>query len=445
MAVGRSQLALLLFVLGGCFDYDTEANGGASPAGPTPGGDVFVPGPAIADCVDAPPLKGPSHGPGGCAHEIQHPAGLLDLRPSCGDAVDRPQGLHLTFPTADPSRDVAVLWTTVDETRVSEVRLGSDPEQLDRLFRGHSASYLGLEGRVVHEVHLCGLEPGRTYSYQAGGPGGWSDVASFSTAPLAGGDFRFAVMGDTRSVDFALWAAAVKRAAADGVDVLLFSGDAVDLGLIQAQWDRWFSAPQPELASLPIIPANGNHDLINVQYLSQFALPRNEENFAYRYGDALIVSMTDAPLHDWNALYGRAKTYLEEALSEGADARWKILLNHRPFYSASTRHGQTRELLDEWLPIVDRHRVDVVFNGHDHNYERSRPLRGDTVVGTGEGTIYVIAAGLGAPLYDNGAQWWTATSEKVSTYGIGEVTPDRFSFTAYRLDGTVVDEFELTK
>ncbi len=378
--------------------------------------------------------------PAGCEHVVRHPAGIVDVRPSHGLADDAPRGLHLTFPSEDAGRNVAVSWSTDARTRASVVRLGEAPEALDRTVRGHSFTWFGLEGRVQHEVHLCGLEPGRTYYYRAGGEGAWSEVGSFSTAPPPGSPegFKMAVVGDTRSLDYAVWGEVVRRVAGQGVDLLLFTGDAVALGTVQAQWDGWFDAPQPALASLPLVPTNGNHDLLAVPYLGQLALPGGEDHFALRYGDALVVSMDDT---DPEA----GAPFLERALGEGLGAKWRILLNHRSFYSAANFHGQTAAVVAAWLPIVDRRGVELVLNGHDHNYERSKPLRGGEVVGPGEGTVYVVSAGGGAPLYESGVSWWTEISESVGNYAVVEVTPAHLRLTAHRLDGTVIDRFELRK
>jgi hypothetical protein len=158
-----------------------------------------------------------------------------------------------------------------------------------------------------------------------------------------------------------------------------------------------------------------------------------------------IVSMTDTPIDEIIEIGGSYRAFMDDAYTRLSDARWKVLLNHRPFYSASTRHGSAEDLQAEWLPVVDEHRVDIVFNGHDHNYERSRPVRGGEVVAPGAGTLFVVAAGVGAPLYDNGADWWTEKSEKVENYLLVRATRDTMQVTAYRLDGTVLDEFSLQK
>lgn len=446
----RSTLIVPILFLASCgADTGEVAADGSEPGGAPDAGDAraaidAAAAGAGATCADAPPIEG-DYAPPGCRYDVPRNALVADVRASCGAATSAPRGLHLTFPHADASRHVAVMWTTPSATRVSEVRLGTDPDALDQVFRGHSFTYPTLDGRVVHEVHLCGLEPATTYTYQAGGEGAWSEVASFTTAPEDEAEpFSFAVVADTRSDAFVMWHDVLEQIAAIGVDFLVFAGDAVPLGIVQGQWDQWFDAGQPYLASLPLVMVNGNHDVIGVHWLAQFALPRNEENYSYRYGNTAIVAMTDSFVHEGGVIEGRARTFLDATLTENADARWKLLTNHRCFYSASL-HGRAPDLLREWLPVVDAHEVDLVFNGHDHNYERSRPLRGDAVAADGNGTVYVVSSGVGAPLYASGRQWWTEISSSESTFVVVRVDPSRIEVTAHRLDATVLDRFELRK
>lgn len=465
----RSLTLCALVAFPGCFDYDPDPLPGAR-GEDTPDAastldaavdsvDAMVESPPDAmppvyaeTCDDTVTYTNEPFTPANCVHEIAHPEGIEDIVASCGtpgpdlEGADAPVNLHLTFPTEDPSNAIAVQWVTGPSTRVSQVKLGQSPDALTEIWHGHNFTHRQLESRRVHEVHLCGLEPGRTYYYEAGGPGAWRE-GSFTTAPPLNSteEFTFAVTGDSRSADYQLWSDTLQATDGLGVDMMLFSGDMVELGLLQAQWDGWFNAGDPYMARMPFIPANGNHDLLSLNYLAHFALPRNEENFHYRYGNALIISLNDFPAMDPQAIRGRTKEYLEATLKAHEDAQWKFIVNHRPFFSASTRHGSTITLQEEWMPFIDRYGVDVVFNGHDHNYERSRPIRNMEVVPMGQGTVYVVAAGVGAPLYDNGSQWWTETSEKVPSYAVVRVADKRLEFTAYRLDGTVLDQFTWTK
>ena len=65
----------------------------------------------------------------------------------------------------------------------------------------------------------------------------------------------------------------------------------------------------------------------------------------------------------------------------------------------------------KWLgPLFDRYEVDFVLSGHDHNYERTYPVRGDAPHDIWQGPTYilprgaveVVSGGGGAPLYQGG-------------------------------------------
>lgn len=431
-------------------DTSAEADGSVAPdAGVEPGWGENLP--AVDEtllCEGLEPL-GRAYELPQCPYDINHedgaaPALLLDVQTSCdtGSVTTPPEQIHLTFPHRDASHHVAVTWQTGPDNRHALVRIGEDPDTLDRIYSGHTFTYPSLSGNLLHEVHLCGLPAGRTLYYQVGGGDTWSDVRPFTTAPEWGSDdeFVFAVAGDTRSDDYELWRQGTEQMLEAGAQFVLFSGDAVEAGPSQAQWDGFYRAAEPTFSRAPFIPANGNHDLLVVEYLGQLALPEGEDIYHLRYGNALIISMTDVTFEP-GAVRGRYRDYLETILQEHEDAEWKILVNHRPFFSASTRHGSASDLQSDWMPVLDRYGVDLVFNGHDHNYERSVPIRNNARVEPGDGAIYVVSAGLGAPMYDNGAQWWTHTSEKVPSWCLVRVSGSRVEFTAYRLDGTVIDEF----
>jgi hypothetical protein len=44
--------------------------------------------------------------------------------------------------------------------------------------------------------------------------------------------------------------------------------------------------------------------------------------------------------------------------------------------SSKTGNGSDKGLREAWLPLFDRYGVDLVLCGHDHDYERSYPVRG---------------------------------------------------------------------
>src|SRR5262249_29484383 len=97
---------------------------------------------------------------------------------------------------------------------------------------------------------------------------------------------------------------------------------------------------------------------------------------------------------------------------------WIFAMHHQPFYTCLSTHAPDADVFNGWQPIFDQYEVDIGFAGHNHVYERSKPIRGASsgtgviapssgngvpTISTGShpsGTIYVVAAGVGAPLYN---------------------------------------------
>lgn len=58
---------------------------------------------------------------------------------------------------------------------------------------------------------------------------------------------------------------------------------------------------------------------------------------------------------------------------------------HHPIYSSGKKHGSDLRLRNTLEPLFTRYRVQVVFAGHDHVYERTKPQKGIQYFITGAG------------------------------------------------------------
>jgi hypothetical protein len=77
-----------------------------------------------------------------------------------------------------------------------------------------------------------------------------------------------------------------------------------------------------------------------------------------------------------------------DATLRDAREEWKICYFHHPLYSNAARHGSSEDIRVLLEPILLKHGVNVVFQGHDHVYERLRPQKG----------IYYFVSGAGGQL-----------------------------------------------
>jgi hypothetical protein len=359
--------------------------------------------------------------------------------------------LHLGL-ASDAKTSIVISWETGDDTLASTVQYGKGGAT-DQTLEGVTFVYdvPNLPTVRIHEAHLCGLSPDTQYSYRVGGlnTGGgevWSEVASFRTAPSdPNQEVVLLVLGDTRD-GYTTWGNSLQQAFAIAQpDLILFSGDGVTLGPVQPEWDTWFANAAPYLKQVPLISAHGNHDANAVNYYSQFALPGDEQNFGLDYGPVHITVANDTP-QDPSTVPGPIAQFLQQDLTAAADAPWRMVLHHRPLWSSSSGHGGDMQLRAQWGPIFDMARPDLVLNGHDHDYERTKPLRAGMVQSDpAAGTVYVVAGSAGAVLYDSGSDFYTEKSEKTNSFVIVHARKGLLKYDAYRPDGSALDSFMLAK
>ncbi|APR74775.1 Purple acid phosphatase [Minicystis rosea] len=399
---------------------------------------------------------------------------------------------------ADPSTTFAVAWQTDDGTFASDIQwgIGTDPTAWPAENRASGITWLTPEGGLnpqgderMHEVYVCGLKAGTTYSYRVGGgPAGsevWSDVYTFTTTPQPGpSTVKIGITGDSRGQQDDAWRILQKRMSTMGLALQLFSGDMINLAPDQGEWEKWLdSAWQDEskkpltLGQLLTLAAHGNHDNHTALFYGNLVLPQDNAKFP-KYGE-LFFSVDVGPVHvvviddawvvsptgdvDYKSIFkGWLEADLDAANKNRSTVPWILTMHHHPEYSSSL-HGNDQDVLrgrEFFGPIWDKYHVDVVLAGHDHNYERSKPLTGPTDTPTvhsnfADGTVYMVCAGAGADSYSAGNSTFTQSSHDYKSGGAiglyGVLTADAKSLTIdaheLRVDGSdpVFDTFTITK
>jgi hypothetical protein len=366
-----------------------------------------------------------------------------------------PLQVHLGL-VGDARTSIAVTWRSDADTLASTVKWGlaatSEHSTLGGTFQYQTGFNNGDLIRV-HEVHLCGLSADTEYVYRVGGVDGagqerWSPEYRFRTAPDLALDPSAAitvlVLGDSRGGFDTL---ETILDTADGIatpDLILFSGDAVTVGQLQSEWDAFFDAIAPHATRAPLLSTHGNHELNAVNYYSLFAMPGDEEDYSLDYGPIHLAVVNDSPA-DSAELQTRVADFLEHDLA-GASAPWTLVMHHRPLYSSAANHGGDPTLRALFGPIYDAHHVDLVLNGHDHDYERTLPLNDRMVQATpATGTVYVVGGGAGADLYGAGTAFFTAASESTHNFVVLTIRAGTLDLKAYREDGSFLDSLVMTK
>jgi len=312
--------------------------------------------------------------------------------------ASQPHHLDLTW-QHDPRTTVTVTWRT-NESEPSLVQYGLD------------ASYglLASSGPgVIHHVELSGLKPSTTYHFRCGSEEGWSGDETFTTAPGNPSEpFTFVVLGDSRT-DMYSWAGIARAALKTNPAFVVATGDLVESGRFQGQWDRWFEAAEPLLSRTVFMPLLGNHEENSPLYFEQFALPSARQWYSFDYGNAHFVI-----LNTEGFLYGEQLEWLEEDLAR-SNATWRFVYFHRPMYSVGS-HGCSLYVQRAWEGVLERYHVDMVFCGHDHIYSRTLPIyAGEAASSSDLGTIHIVTGGAGAPLHSiqaSGSPWLAAAASE---------------------------------
>jgi hypothetical protein len=352
------------------------------------------------------------------------------------------------------SRSVSIAWRTMSSVEC-RVRLQEDgaPAPLEAI------SPRGMD----HRVRLEGLAPGRLHRYEvldgAGQPVPGGGPFEFRTAPDGGGSFRFVALGDSgtgsskqHEIGEALCALLPSPELFIHTGDLVYSGDA----------DTAIFAPYKCLLSRTCFyPARGNHD--GLDWANLFFPPIEDEgetvtNYSFDWGSAHFATVDTS-----SASFGPRSTgiaWLEKDLeaARAAGAIWIILYTHLPVYSAGIYGNLAESTL---APLADKFQVDLVLSGHDHNYQRSHPVRESVARDAWQnpdyvsprGTIYVVTGGGGAGLYPGGARDPIRTFVSEFHALDVQVTPERISVKSRGCahgsiclgDDGILDAFTITK
>jgi predicted phosphodiesterase len=282
-----------------------------------------------------------------------------------------------------------------------------------------------------HAVTLAGLVPYTVYHYrvESGGAPLSADATFRTAASLDQTRFTFAVFGDTRT-QHTIHQAVVERIVAREPDFVLHTGDLVEVGSAAHQWETFFEIERELMTSVPLFPALGNHEGNNPYYFDLFYLPGNEHWYTFDYGNARFINLQVDGIADFGP-GSEQYIWLEEALATNTQV-WLLVYFHVPPYSSvwDVLEDDVRQAL---TPLFERYGVDVVFNGHKHNYERNEV----------NGVTYVVTAGGGAPLYAMQEQEPTQVAFALEYHFVlVEIDGHYLRATAISRTGEVLDEFE---
>jgi hypothetical protein len=348
----------------------------------------------------------------------------------------------------------------------------------------HSHTYSSGNWKgYIYNATLVGLKQNAKYWYRVGSDaGGWSKVNSFRTFVNSGYEATtttWAVIGDmgANSESDNTVARLKELAANDAVGGLIHLGDFYADG-IQRIFDLFGRKVQDISANIPYQVVPGNHELAFVTYLGLdgfknrwfmpysaplVELPGGQEPYWYTFtrGPIRFIGLNSESHLDVALITPVQLAWLKQTLDLAQQTRqqhpWIVVGFHRPLYCSSSRVRECETFggwLQKWLePIFMQYKVDIVFAGHMHNYERTYPLyKGVAQPGYTNATapVYIIngAGGNreGFSGFTEQAPAWSAIRLKEVGYGLMSATMNSLTWKFYSSsDNSLQDSMFLSK
>jgi predicted phosphodiesterase len=247
------------------------------------------------------------------------------------------------------------------------------------------------EGTGVQSVTLEGLRPDTTYFYRIElFNGSYSPTLTFSTAPAGPEPFRFIVFGDTRT-DHPMHTAVAGLIQERAPDFAVNTGDLVEDGDDAEMWQTFFEIEHAIMSRMVVWPVMGNHDhRTDTLYDTLFHVSCSSQTsryYSFDYSNChFVVTDSEDDFSPASEQYAWLDADLSAAESN-ADIEHTFVFYHRPPFSSGWHGSEGLPMEDDLHPLCLRHGVEIVFNGHDHDYERS----------TVDGILYIVTGGGGAP------------------------------------------------
>lgn len=336
------------------------------------------------------------------------------------------EGYAVTFASEANASSVPIRWPggVADAQRVDED--GGDEDQIFRAVLPWDATRYEVEGRVF----------------------------TLRAPPAKDATVRIAYVADmgvdenaSRIVD------AIARARPD---LIVIGGDLSYANGAFEPWNAWFEMMEPLAASIPTMPAYGNHEDYcqdergtlracgpeRNEWRAHFALPNGDAlYYAFDWGPARFTVLdTEAYVHkegEHDTAEAEQKAFLDASLDADRE-RWDVVVFHRPLRTTNLREGAASGAARDDLEPVLAHRANLTLAAHLHAYERYGPI---------DNVTYVTSGGGGRPLYgDWGPEGDLARARATEHHFLVlEISPTRLEMKAIRPDGSTLDAVTLQK
>nr|ABV89755.1 purple acid phosphatase 12 protein family isoform 6 [Brassica napus]ABV89756.1 purple acid phosphatase 12 protein family isoform 6 [Brassica napus] len=357
-----------------------------------------------------------------------------------------PQQVHITQGNHE-GNGVIISWVTPSAPCSNTVRYWSENGKSKKLAVATINTYrfFNYTSGYIHHCLIDDLEFDMKYYYEIGSRK-WQRRFWFFTPPKPGPDvpYTFGLIGDLgQTYDSNRTLSHYEMNPGKG-QAVLFLGDLSYADLYPLhdnnRWDTWGRFVERSVAYQPWIWTAGNHE---IDYAPEIGETEPFKPFTNRYHTPYKASGSISPL--WYSIK-RASAYIivmscyssygvytpqykwlrkEFQRVNRKETPWLIVLVHCPFYHSYERHymeGETMRVMYE--PWFVKSKVDVVFAGHVHAYERSERV---------SNIAYNIVNGLCEPISDESAPVYITIGDGGNAEGLlTEMMEPQPSYSAFR-------------
>ncbi len=249
---------------------------------------------------------------------------------------------------------------------------------------------------------------------------------------------RIALYGDCRD-GHAVHRKIVALIMREKPDLVINTGDLVHRGSEANLWRIYDEITGDMRKAIPLYTARGNHDVGGPGYAERVTAPFSSGNklwYSFERGTNHFIGLAvdeSTPFEAGTPQYKWLIQDLEAARSKHAENIFVFF--HVPPYSIGS-HGSDADVQKALCPVFDRYGVRAVFNGHDHNYYRTKR----------NGIPYIVTGGGGAPLYPADPSNGAIPGDKYAStnnFVMVEVRGTHVTGRALRADGSIIDTFTL--
>ncbi|KAL5206084.1 hypothetical protein ABZP36_034293 [Zizania latifolia] len=294
-----------------------------------------------------------------------------------------PQQVHISAVGSDKMR---VSWITDDDAPAT-VEYGRTSGQYPFSATGNTItySYFLYHSGKIHDAVIGPLEPSTTYYYRCSN--NTSREFSFRTPP-ASLPVKFVVVGDLGQTGWTK--STLQHIAAADYDMLLLPGDLSYADFYQPRWDSYGRLVEPLASARPWMVTEGNHEVEKIvpllhpqpfkAYNARWRMPYDAgaspsgSNLYYSFdvaGGAVHVIMLGS--YTGYAVGTAQHRWLQRdlaAIDRGKTA-FVVALVHAPWYNSNRAHQREGDAMRAAMEaLLYGARVDAVFAGHVHAYER---------------------------------------------------------------------------